>query len=182
MKQAKDEIVAGYANPDPWGYQTNRDDIERKRRIIEAVKFYCQGYENYIDPTTKELKQRKKGYERALDICCGEGWITGDLPAKEIEGIELSEKARARFPKNVKAVNEPRGNYDLVVLTGALYKHYDWETFVGWINAAARQYIVLSNIKDWEVSDAIKQIKATQLVWYTFPYREYEQILRVFKV
>lgn len=167
MKQTPAEIVAGYEKPDPWGYQTNPADQVRKDIILETAKRYGP-------------------YKRAIDLCCGEGWITKDLPAYEISGWELSVEARRRFPINVLDV-DPRGKYDLIVLTGALYDHYDWEKFVHLINEHSSNIILLCNIKDWEVPDAVKKIDAVQIFEAEFEYNRHEkesyvQKLRVFKV
>lgn len=180
-KQTPEQITAGYDKPDPWNYQTTPDDIERKRRILETLNHYRPN-ETTTDKETGVVKSYQRPFDRALDICCGEGWITGDLPAKEIHGYELSDKAASRFPANVKHVKKPEGKYDLVMLTGALYEHYDWEQFIRLINEHASEYILTSNVDIWEVPKAVESIKAMKLTWFKFPYREWNQMLRVFRV
>ena len=155
--QTKSELEQWYETPDPWGYETNPDDLTRKKRILEALT---------------------GTYDRALDIGCGEGWITKDLPAKEIHGLELSETARTRLPANVKAVKEPIGGYDLIVATGVLYKQYDWRQILDWIKWHSTGTILIAGIEDWLVDlselgkpDYVKQFK----------YRDYIQEARVYK-
>lgn len=156
--QDKLELENWYKYSDPWGYETNPDDLKRKAAILQAIP--------------------KGKYRRALDIGCGEGWITKDLPAAEIHGIELSDNAAARLPSNVKRVSEPQGEYDLIICTGMLYKHYDYKQFTDWIKRAAKCIVITCNIKDWETNDlpAAKQVMQSE-----FPYREFTQKLRVYK-
>lgn len=157
--QSKDSLEEWYSLVDPWGYATNPDDLQRKQRILEAIP--------------------EKDYQRALDIGAGEGFITVDLPAKEIEAIELSDAAAERLPKGIKRVAKPHGDYDLIVCTGMLYAQYDHQQFLDWIREHGIDIVVTSNIKDWEINDLPEDKQIYQVV---FPYREYEQILRVYKL
>lgn len=161
MTQPKDELERFYLKPDPWDYRTTPDDEIRKRHILQAA--------NFLGP-----------YSRALDIGCGEGWVTQDLPASTKHGLELSDNAAARFPPSVTRVLKPEGKYDLVLATGVLYEQYPWRDFVALINEHACKIVITSNIKSWEVPAAWILIKGEQVFEATFPYREYEQKLRVF--
>lgn len=154
--QSVDQIEKWWETPDPWGYETNPDDQERKRRILEA----CKG-----------------NWKRALDIGCGEGFITRDLPAKEIEGYEVSNNAAKRLPGTVKRVTAPSGKYDLILAAGILYEHYEYEKFLELIKNHASGRVILCNIKDWEVdvSSLGKPIHEEE-----FPYREFTQKLRTY--
>lgn len=156
--QSKEQLEAWWSKPDAWGYTTNEDDAFRKEKVIHACG---------------------KGYKRAIDIGCGEGWLTKDLPAEKIYGLELSDKAAARFPKNVERVLQPEGEYDLVVATGVLYSQYNYKLITHWIKEHARGRIVLSNIADWEIidPDLLKMGKVVREEY--FPYREYTQHLLV---
>lgn len=159
MTQSKGELEAWYAKKDPWGYQTTADDYLRKGIIIGVLNTFAP-------------------FQRALDIGCGEGWITQDLPAAEIHGIELSDGAALRFPENVKRVSQPDGKYDLVVATGVLYAQYDYQQILDWMVEAASGIVLTCNIKEWEImpfSDAFLQYTVE------FPYRDYVQKLRVYK-
>lgn len=153
-KQLKEDIETWYSRKDPWDYENNRDDLGRKGVILGAIK--------------------GMRFKRALDIGCGEGWITKDLPADEIHGIEISDNASLRLPSNVKRVTEPEGKYDLIIATGVMYSHYDHEKFVKWIKKHASGVVILCNIKEWEVpTDIPKEMGNAE-----FPYREFTQILR----
>lgn len=162
-KQPKSEILKPYEKPDPWGYKTNSDDIERRNLIVTIAKHYAP-------------------FESALDIGAGEGWITKELPAYNLYGYELSDEAANRFPKYVMRTLEPKGEYDLVVATGVLYPWYDWEIFVDMINRHASNIVLVSSMPKGECREAIEKINGKQLLQMEFPYREHGQILRVFRM
>lgn len=161
MRQTKDDLEEWYLQVDPWGYTTNQDDQQRKEMILDALSPYAP-------------------FKRALDIGCGEGFITKDLPAKAIEGIEMSDNAAGRLPKNVKRVVNPSGEYDLIICTGMLYDHYDHHTFLSWIRShiAPGGIILTCNIKDWEINDLPSEPQVHDVEFY---YRTYQQKLRVYK-
>lgn len=154
------ELEKFYEKTDPWGYRTNPDDQHRRLMIFLATQM------------------GKEQYDRLLDIGCGEGFITEAMPAKEKHGIELSDEASARLPEDIKRVEGPEGKYDLVLATGVMYEHYDYNQIVNWIWEAAGDIVVTCNIKEWE-KDVLPKDK--QIFEGGFPYREYEQKLRVFK-
>lgn len=166
--QTAHSIEQFYEKPDPWAFQTNPADHYRKGRIIGTLYGFGP-------------------FESALDIACGEGWITQDIPAREIFGYELSQKAALRFPSVVKHVTNPIGKFDLVMVTGALYAHYDWEHMVDMINAHAGNIILLSNVAAWEVPGIENLIQAKQIVCSEYDYEpapgsDFRQRLRVFRV
>lgn len=173
MKTSYEDLERNYDNPDPWGYKTNPADIERKRIILEVL--------NEFGP-----------FERALDIGCGEGWISTDIPAKEIYGYEASEQATARFPSNVIDISNfpatvlKKPSFDLVMVTGALYRNYEWEKIVNIVNAVGTKYILTSHILSREHSTAITMIDGRFVHSMTFPYirsetEKFQQRLRVWK-
>jgi hypothetical protein len=160
VTQSRDELNAWYATPDPWGFQTNPDDADRKARILAAIR----------RPGPK--------YKRALDIGCGEGWITQDLPAAVIHGLEWSTTARARIPKPVVAVEAPVGKYDLIVVSGVLYAQYDYRAVHALVaeHAGKGATVLTCHIKDLE-----QPLPAEAEHVEEFPYREYTQVLRRFR-
>lgn len=166
--QDKAEIEKSYQVQDPWGYQKNPDDFNRKRILLKVINLFCPMIRN------------------ALDICCGEGWITKDIEARRIYGIELSNNAAERFPTVVNRIHKPDPDlaYDLVMATGCLYAHYDWETITSHIQQAASKdtVIVISNIETWEHKPALERIPGKQIFEARFPYNEHHQKLRVFYV
>lgn len=156
--QSSGEIEAWYENPDPWGYETNPDDIKRKKIVLGMLG--------------------RKQFARALDLGAGEGWISKDLPAQYIEGYELSEAARKRFPSNVHAIDRPSGYYDLVVATGVLYKQYDWRNILRLIKKHSSDLILVGGIQDWLVDTGeLGELIKTK----TFNYREYTQEMRLYQ-
>lgn len=156
--QTKVELEQFYKKTDPWGFQENADDIRRKSLIL--------GHLN------------RSRFKRALDIGCGEGWISKDLPADEIHGFELSDQAAARLPASVKRVIVPEGRYDLIVATGVLYSQYDWRRMLDMIRQHACGVVLTCNIKNWERPETTSL--PHQYHEEEFPYREYIQKLRLF--
>jgi len=159
MVQGQEELDIFYLNNDPWGFKSNPEDIKRKDIILG------------------EIKHR---YKRALDLGCGEGWITKDINADEIHGYELSNLARSRCPSNINTTINPFGYYDLVLACGIMYKHYDYKGFLSIINNHASKTVITCNISSWEVEE-VKSI-GKQIKTLEFPYREYTQRLRVFEI
>lgn len=170
--QSKEDLEKAAEVKDQWNFKTNPDDLIRKKKIIYAANFFCQ----------------KEKYSRALDIGAHEGWITQDLPAKEIFGYEISDNAAKRFPLNVKRMefffDSAIYPCDLVIATGVLYNHYDWSEMIRGILIHASNIVITCNIKEWEERRAIDAIEtfAREVHQEEFPYREYTQKLRVFKV
>lgn len=165
--QSKSDIEKAALVPDHWGYQTSQEDAKRKSWILKTLHIVTQG----------------EPFKRALDIGAYEGWITGDLPAKEIYGFEVSDNAAARFPWNVLRELEPTGKYDLITATGVMYAHYDTKLFIDLINKHAGNIILLCNIKQWEVD--LSGIQAKQLLSLEFQYnpgdQQFTQKLRVYQ-
>jgi len=154
--QTKEELENWYAAPDPWLYHQTEDDIKRKNIILDLLN----------------------KYKRALDIGCGEGFITTDLPAIDIHGIEISDNAARRLPWNVKRVHQPEGVYDLVMTTGTLYQQYDHAQIAEWIRRAASRHVLIAGIKDWLVPYNF----GTPIASKEFKYREYTQSVILYEV
>lgn len=165
MKTSVEDLDRFYEKRDPWGYQVNPADIERKRIILARLR---------------EIGE----FDKALDIGCGEGWITKDLPANKIYGYEISQKACKRFPENILQW-EPDLSYDLVITTGTLYENYDWVHIVSTINRQASKYILTCNIAERECLAAILRIRAEEIHLEEFEYdrgdERFMQRLRIFR-
>lgn len=159
--QSKADIEDWYSKPDPWAYESTEDDQLRKEIILEALSPFGR-------------------FKRALDIGSGEGWITKDLPADKIYAIEFSDNAAARLPRNITRLTKPNGSYDLIICTGMLYKHYDYQLFHKWIirHTAVGGIVLTCSIGEWEVNNLPRE---KQIHTQEFPYRQYRQLLRVFK-
>lgn len=156
--QTKDELEKWWATPDAWGYETHPDDQIRKDHILDA-----------LDPFGR--------FETALDIGCGEGFITRDLPAVRKYGIELSDAAASRLPEGIERISKPVGRYKLIVCTGMLYQQYDHELFNYWMKKHVGSIILTCNIKEWEINTLPED---KQIFKEEFPYREFTQILRIY--
>jgi hypothetical protein len=165
------EIEEAYRTMDPWSYKSNPDDLLRKQFIISVCNRFAP----------------ERGFDRALDLGCGEGWITQDLPAHALHGYELSARAKERFPIGVTREDVPAGLFDLVVTTGTLYSHYDYRLFFHLMQQHSKSIIVTSNIKSWERPELgdMEWVKsclgAREIYSMEFDYREFKQKLRVFK-
>jgi SAM-dependent methyltransferase len=173
MMQSKEELEDWYSQPDPWDYFANPDDKARKEKILSSIPH--------------------SDYENVLDIGCGNGFITNDLPGRHVFGLDVSEKivrwANEHAQPNTRYIcgslfdlsdlNLPP--MDLIVITGVLYPQY--------IGAGRRLVYVLiddllkpggvlvcSHIFDWYSS----RFPYLTLSREYFPYREYSQVLEVY--
>lgn len=169
IKMTIEELEAVYNKADPWNYKTHPADAFRKEKILKML--------NHFGP-----------YEKALDIACGEGWITQDIPAKEIFGYEVSRQAILRWPKHIKHFGDCQleERFDLVLITGALYENYQYEKLIEIANHVATKYIVTCNIADREYKEAIDNIKGDLIYFKHFPYHrseteQFTQRLRVYR-
>lgn len=149
----KQEIEQEQKTPDFWNYNNEPDDKIRKDIILSL-----------IEPCDK-----------ILDIGACEGFITKDLPAKEIHAIEISDYASSRFPPNIKRVSEPQGEYDVVLATGVLYDHYNFKQIIKWIEESKPKTLIIAGIEgvllDYKIPT--KEIK--------LPYRKMVQIIRLYE-
>ncbi|WP_162252637.1 class I SAM-dependent methyltransferase [Rhizobium sp. Root483D2] len=110
-----------YAVEDPWNYDTTPDDSVRLARLLSALP--------------------NRTYDRTLEIGCGNGFVTLNLPGKEVVGLDISEIAvewaRNKAAKRSDAdrflfdqcslfdlSSERYGQFDLVVICGVLYPQY----------------------------------------------------------
>lgn len=146
-----------YKKEDPWGYKSNPEDTKRKEIILNT------------------LKDLDIHFKSALDIGCGEGWITKDLPADLIYGWDISDKAMNRLPQRVIPLKEITGKYDLVIATGVLYRQCGHKWILEKIKETAKHIVLTCNIKGQERNNLPNQIYE-----YEFPYRKYIERLAVY--
>lgn len=168
------ELERWYEKPDPWQYESNPDDLNRRAMLLSVLP--------------------KRQYQNVLDIGCGDGFITKRLPGKSVTGIDVSANA-IQWAKHNAAPHitylqyslfdltelDWEGKFDLVVATGVFYP----------------QYIAQSKKLVYEILDRILApggilVSAHINEWYTlrFPYvtlhreyysyREYTHILEVY--
>lgn len=151
-----------YKKIDPWEYQTTPADLKRKAEVITALQ----------EVNKFEI------YNRALDIGCGEGFVTESLPADEIHGIEVSDLAASRFPSNIIRVHEPQGKYDLIATMGTMYKDYPYKQFEEWIKHYATRHVLIAGIKSWLVECNFGKV----IFEKEFSYRQYTQRIIIYEV
>lgn len=114
-KRAIDEFYKG--RNDPWGYFSNDDDSSRREILVAELAA--------LRPV------------RALDIGCGNGFVTEKIPAQEVVALDISgsaiHEARARAVSPHIKYEEASlfdlgrcsfGKFDLVLVTGVLYGQY----------------------------------------------------------
>jgi hypothetical protein len=156
--QTKDELEDWYKIPDQWQYFKLEDDEIRKQKILGMLD---------------------QDYNNALDIGCGECFLTRHLPAKQIYGIELSDIASSRFPPNVTRLKQPECDttYDLVISTGTMYQQYDHNLMYGYIIEAASKHILIAGMKEW----IIPKNYGTIINQIEFPYRGLTQIVTLYQ-
>lgn len=172
------ELDRKYVEADPWKYEGARDDAFRRARLLAAL------------PTRR--------YERTLDIGCGDGFVTFELPGREVVGTDLSSRAtalareRAALRKDAERFRfealdvfeitpERLGRFDLVVVTGVLYPQY-----IGNAWTAIRRLLdtvlvpggllAMCHIQEW-TRQPVPYARVHQS-WYA--YRGYTHALEVF--
>lgn len=173
MIQNLEEINKWHLEKDPWGYELNKDDIERRDVLLNEIPV--------LD------------YENVLDIGCGQGFITQSLPGKKITGVDISTNAikhaklkesdRLRFLES--SVFDLLENFDevfdLIVITGVLYKQYIGESsnlVYLIIDKLLKKngVLVCVHINSWYYS-SFPYLKVNQLFYH---YRSYTHKLEIY--
>jgi 2-polyprenyl-3-methyl-5-hydroxy-6-metoxy-1,4-benzoquinol methylase len=178
MLQPLAELEKFYSDNDPWGYENNADDIKRKNIILS------------------EIPDRK--YQNVLDIGCGHGFLTRELPGNKITGVDISINAIAQAKLTQGKENTHQhinfthssifdltsklsGSYDLILITGVLYSQYigDSKNLIYKILdkfLVNDGILVCSHINEWYKL----RFPYLMLENYYFEYREYTQCLEVY--
>lgn len=172
--QSVESLEEFYEKPDPWDYENNQDDISRRALLLSVLP--------------------KNLYEKVLDIGCGDGFVTSQLPGKEILGIDISANAIQHATKkklpNTQYVqcslfDLPRAGlkspYDLIIITGVLYPQYIGasEALVYTIIDDLLQsegHLVCCHIEEWYRG----RFPYMTLHREYYPYREYTHVLEVY--
>jgi len=173
--QSLNELEKWWVHPDPWKYEDNNDDLTRRTMLLSVLP--------------------RKRYKKALDIGCGNGFVTTRLPCDEILGIDISANAIEHAKKRSEGQNIrylqasvfdlPElligQTFDLVIISGLLYPQY-----IG--KSELLIYIIIDNLLQSDghlVSCHIEEwynvrFPYIQLVREYYPYREYNHILEVY--
>ena len=174
----KAHLDAFYAEADPWQYDTTPDDQTRKDRLLSLLP--------------------RRDFKRVLDIGCGNGFLTVDLPGEEVVGLDISERAidwaRARaalrpdanrFQFHARSLFETSaddlGDFDLIVIAGVLYPQYIANGFVAVqliVDNLLRPAGVLASLHIEECSP--HRFGYTLLDASYYDYREYSHRLEVY--
>lgn len=167
------------AQEDPWGYEDNPADTNRKAILLGELS-------------------RLQMPQRVLDIGCGHGFITRDLPGKKIIGVDISPEAIRQanemskrphcvytqgdiFTLTRESLKASEG-FDLIVITGVLYPQYigDAKTTVYAVIdklLAPGGTLVSVHIGEWYTS-RLPYVLAKEL---TYEYRGYQHYLEIYK-
>ncbi|MBK6685373.1 MAG: methyltransferase domain-containing protein [Deltaproteobacteria bacterium] len=177
--QSRAELDQFWQREDPWGYQAHPHDRIRVGELLAALP--------------------RRPYGHTVDLGCGDGFVTFELPGERVTGIDLSKEAigwaekraatrvdRERFHfKAASIFDVPQLGLppaDLIVITGVLYPQYIGGAFAA-IDAglsallAPGGILVSVHISDWYRSS----FSLSRLVMHRYPYREYEHLLEVYQ-
>lgn len=171
--QSLDDLEQWHSIEDPWKYESTPDDAIRKSILLSELP--------------------RQSFHRVLDIGCGQGYVTRDLPGEEITGIDISAQAirhaqqcadeRIRFIQGSIFDLDSRleGEFDLIVVTGVLYPQYIGHA----LGIAYRQIIKLLADSGFLVSVHIDEwyearFPLLRLREYFYPYREYTHRLEIY--
>lgn len=174
MIQKLNNLEEWHNKKDPWDYENNPHDFKRKQILLSEIP---------------DLQ-----YKNVLDIGCGQGFITQDLPGTNVYGVDVSHKA-IEFAKQKKrgSVTFLQGSifeidtlfnikFDLIVITGVLYQQYIGKSnsliYMLINNLLADNGIVISvHINEWYYSQ-FPYLKIKQIY---YAYREYNHTLEIYR-
>ncbi len=177
--QPTKDLEKFFRKKDPWGYETNPADKDRKAILLSEL-------------------EKLPLPERVLDIGCGHGFITRDLPGQQVIGTDISTNAieqAIKYSNNTKTQYIACNMYDLplnpvinqrqfnlILITGVMYKQYiaDSNTSIYSIVEkllAKNGFLVSVHIDQWYKS----RFPFPQLRSFTYSYREYIHKMEIYK-
>lgn len=166
-------LDALYEDEDPWGYESNEHDRRRKSFLLSEIP--------------------SREYDSTLDVGCGHGFITRELPGGRVIGVDLSHNAiqqaqRVKSDRHTfiqgslfdlrKLLNE---KFDLITICGVLYPQYIGKahTFVyHTIDELLAEGGVLISVHNSEWYSARFPYLRLKEIFYE--YREYMHMLEVY--
>ncbi|MDE4912798.1 methyltransferase domain-containing protein [Methylobacterium sp. 092160098-2] len=167
-----------FTDGDPWGYESHPDDHRRAGHILSAIS--------------------SLSFARILDIGCGDGYLTLRLPPGEIIGVDISPAAVEWATRKAGLIGRDDvrfevcnvfdldgsdlGDFDLVIVTGVLYKQYIGHAFSVASDRILRLlrpggHLIHVHIESW-FSHAFP---LTRVAKRTYPYRDYIHLLEVYR-
>lgn len=175
--QPLSELEEFYSVPDPWSYRHHPDDARRRNELMSLLP--------------------SRPFARTLDIGCGDGFITFDLPGDQVVGVDVSKQALhwaeqerqrrpdgARFSFHRASIfnldQAATGQFDLIVITGVLYRQYIGAGFPVIAHGvdqllAPGGCLVSCHIDEW----APPRFPYTLLDISLYPYREHTHRIEV---
>lgn len=175
MIQKYKDLNEFHHSTDPWGYEINPEDEKRKQILLSEIP--------------------PESYGGVLDIGCGQGFITRDLPGTSILGIDISSNAISHankyasekvkfdcasvFELDRKGINQ---KFDLIVITGVMYSQYIGRSEILIYEQIDRilednGVLVSVHIDEWYKSRFPYLLEKQ----YYYGYREYTHCLEVYR-
>ena len=168
-----EEFENFYRQPDKLEYVITPDDNKRKENILSEIP--------------------NRNYKNVLDIGCGTGFITRELPGEKVHGVDISSKAieqanlhqSTRLKFSLASIFELPSKltdkYDLVVITELLYTPYIGKSH-NLIYSLINQLILddgillCCHINEWYEA----RFPYLMLEYCLFEYKNYTQRLEVY--
>lgn len=162
MIQELSELDEFHKKEDPWDYENNTEDSKRISYLLGQLN--------------------KKKHTNVLDIGCGQGFVTKQLPGSKIIGVDVSQEAIKHAMSNNEDnrisyaccsifdlnTNYKDNSFDLIVITGVLYSQY-----IG--NSSSLIYLIIDKL----LKKGGTLISVHINSWYRcqFPYFKVKEIL-----
>lgn len=167
-KKTRAEWDICFAEADPWGYRTCKDDLTRRDIILAHLP---------------------QGVKSIIDLGCGEGFITERLSVGRLVGVDITWKALKRcsfkgekyrcdiFSDDVLVL----GKFDLVLATGVLYgaTDEDIERLIGLMEPGG--FLLSCHIAQWSYNLAALNRLLFLMREKKFAYREFQEYLGLYR-
>lgn len=145
MLQPLKELELFYSNEDPWGYETNSDDVKRRNIILSEIP--------------------ERNYENVLDIGCGHGFVTRELSGKKITGIDISTnaitQAKSHLTKQSKTKHIDFIQSSIFDLDSHIYELKFFESAIVGTTSIASPTHVYSNL----ITDGLNGYLSSSIEW-----------------
>lgn len=177
MIQSQSDLERWYQAKDPWQYEANPEDSKRKQVLLSELP--------------------KRTYNRVLDIGCGHGFVTRDLPGKNIIGVDISQAAVDQGNAYAKRHKLSHLKYevgdlftldqqfdqpfDLIIITGVLYPQYIGKAHPTIYRIIDRMLTPTGNLISVHVDEWYRaRFPYLRTKEYFYPYREFQHRLEVY--